>query len=145
MSIAHPVEYPVHAASLGCRHRNHIREHTYVFAAGNVDLPGRTTDYMVQKMDAFEAVNVGIAHQIGHYADAVRLPTGTDQVVTSGTPGRRADGTVPADFAEDATQAWPNVERSLNSAAGHHPGPSVTDRSGHDQRVQRGPQQVPPP
>jgi 2-iminobutanoate/2-iminopropanoate deaminase len=34
-----------------------------------------------------EAINAGIAHQIGRYADAVRIPAGMDQVVVSGTPG----------------------------------------------------------
>jgi 2-iminobutanoate/2-iminopropanoate deaminase len=67
-------------------------------------------------MDSFEAVNVGIAHQIGHYADAVRVPAGTDRVVTSGTPGLRADGTVPTDFTEEATQARQNAEQVFKQA-----------------------------
>jgi enamine deaminase RidA (YjgF/YER057c/UK114 family) len=97
-----------------------IREHTYLFPprhpAGPGDLPHYQPDATVQNVDAFKAVDAGIAHQIGHYADAVRVAAGRDQVMTSGTPGLRADGTVPSDFADEATQAWQNVEQVLNQA-----------------------------
>ncbi len=62
------------------------------------------------------AFDVGVAHRIGRYADAVRVPAGYDLIATSGTPGLLADGTLPADFAAEATQAWRNVERALAAA-----------------------------
>jgi 2-iminobutanoate/2-iminopropanoate deaminase len=67
-------------------------------------------------MNPPESVDVGIAHQIGRYADAVRVPAGLEQVITSGTPGLRPDGTLPSGFAEEAEQAWRNVEQALNKA-----------------------------
>lgn len=60
--------------------------------------------------------DVGVSHLIGRYADAVRVPAGYDLVVTSGTPGLREDGTLPADFSDEAVQAWRNVERALAAA-----------------------------
>jgi 2-iminobutanoate/2-iminopropanoate deaminase len=67
-------------------------------------------------MTAAEFVNAGVAHQIGHYADAVRVPAGYDQIIVSGTPGVRPDGTVPNDITEEATQAWMNVQEILTGA-----------------------------
>jgi 2-iminobutanoate/2-iminopropanoate deaminase len=67
-------------------------------------------------MASFESIDVGIAHKIGHYADAVRIPAGFDQVCTSGTPGLLADGTVPEAFTDEATQAWRNVQAVLAQA-----------------------------
>lgn len=61
-------------------------------------------------------VHTGVAHQIGHYADAVSVPAGCDLVFVSGTPGLRADGSLPADFREEVRQAWRNVEAALSSA-----------------------------
>jgi 2-iminobutanoate/2-iminopropanoate deaminase len=63
-----------------------------------------------------EAVSTGIAHQIGRYSDAVRVPAGYEQIFVSGTPGLRADGSVPDDFAEEAAQAWRNVAAALARA-----------------------------
>jgi enamine deaminase RidA (YjgF/YER057c/UK114 family) len=60
-----------------------------------------------------ESLYTGVAHRIGRYADAVRVPAGTDTIYLSGTPGLDADGNVPADFAEEARQAWRNVEAAL--------------------------------
>jgi hypothetical protein len=44
-------------------------------------------------MTAAESFDAGIARQLGHYADAVRVPAGYDQILVSGTPGlaRTAD------------------------------------------------------
>ena len=33
-----------------------------------------------------QAFDAGIARQIGHYSDAVRVPAGYDQVIVSGRP-----------------------------------------------------------
>jgi 2-iminobutanoate/2-iminopropanoate deaminase len=63
-----------------------------------------------------ESIDVGIAHQIGHYADAVRVPAGHDQIFVSGTPGLRTDGSLPEIFSEEAIQAWSNVQVALAKA-----------------------------
>jgi hypothetical protein len=39
-----------------------------------------------------EAFSTGVAHKIGRYSDAVRVPAGYEQIVTSGTPGLRPYG-----------------------------------------------------
>ena len=70
----------------------------------------------------FESISTGVAAHIGRYADAVRIPVGAEVIYTSGTPGLRADGTVPEDFAEEAAQAWRNVEDVLGRA-----GAALTD------------------
>jgi 2-iminobutanoate/2-iminopropanoate deaminase len=63
-----------------------------------------------------EAFSTGIAHQIGRYSDAVRVPAGYEQVFLSGTPGLRPDGTRPDSFSEEAAQAWRNVAEALSLA-----------------------------
>jgi 2-iminobutanoate/2-iminopropanoate deaminase len=65
-----------------------------------------------------ESFSTGVARQIGRYSDAVRVPPGYEQIFVSGTPGLRADGSLPEDFSEEAAQAWRNVEEAL-SRAGH--------------------------
>jgi 2-iminobutanoate/2-iminopropanoate deaminase len=44
------------------------------------------------------------------------MPLGSTQVVLSGTPGLRPDGTRPEDFAEEARQAWDNVLEAMRCA-----------------------------
>jgi 2-iminobutanoate/2-iminopropanoate deaminase len=70
----------------------------------------------------FESILTGVANHIGNYADAVRVPPGFDVIYTSGTPGLLADGTLPEDFTDEATQAWHNIEAALNRA-----GAALTD------------------
>jgi 2-iminobutanoate/2-iminopropanoate deaminase len=67
-------------------------------------------------MTATESFDAGIARQIGHYADAVRVPAGYDQILVSGTPGLARDGSLPGDMTGQATQAWQNIETTLNQA-----------------------------
>ena len=67
-------------------------------------------------MTATESFDAGIARQIGHYADAVRVPAGYDQILVSGTPGLAPDGSLPGDMTGQATQAWQNIETTLNQA-----------------------------
>jgi 2-iminobutanoate/2-iminopropanoate deaminase len=67
-------------------------------------------------MTSPETYSTGVAHMIGRYSDAVRVPAGYDQIITSGTPGLRPDGTLPEDFAEEARQAWRNVAAALAAA-----------------------------
>jgi enamine deaminase RidA (YjgF/YER057c/UK114 family) len=69
-----------------------------------------------------ETYDAGVSHQIGRYSDAVRVPAGRDQVIVSGTPGLDATGAIPADFADEARQAWRNVAAILDKA-----GASVSD------------------
>jgi len=63
-----------------------------------------------------EPITTGVAHHIGRYSDAVRVPDGYEQIILSGPPGLRADGSLPAEFAEEAAQAWRNVEAALGQA-----------------------------
>jgi enamine deaminase RidA (YjgF/YER057c/UK114 family) len=67
-------------------------------------------------MTAIESFDAGIARQIGHYADAVRVPAGHDQILVSGTPGLAPDGSLPGDMTGQATQAWQNIETTLKLA-----------------------------
>jgi enamine deaminase RidA (YjgF/YER057c/UK114 family) len=63
-----------------------------------------------------ESIDTGVAHHIGRYADAVRVPAGYEQIILSGTPGLRADGSLPEDFTEEVRQAWANVATALARA-----------------------------
>jgi 2-iminobutanoate/2-iminopropanoate deaminase len=65
-------------------------------------------------MTAAESFDTGIARQIGHYADAVRVPAGHDQILVSGTPGLAPDGSLPSDVTGQATQAWQNIQTTLS-------------------------------
>ena len=71
-----------------------------------------------------ETYDAGFAHRIGRYSDAIRIPAGQDhdQIIVSGTPGLNAEGSIPADFAEEARQAWRNVGAILEKA-----GASISD------------------
>src|ERR1700727_3991859 len=42
-------------------------------------------------MNSPEPINIGVSHQIGHYADAIRVTAGYEQIITSGPP-RTEDG-----------------------------------------------------
>ena len=63
-----------------------------------------------------ESFDTGIARQIGHYADAVRVPAGHDQILVSGTPGLAPDGSLPGDMTGQTTQAWHNIQTPLGQA-----------------------------
>lgn len=63
-----------------------------------------------------ETIEAGIAARIGRYADAVRIPAGYDQIVVSGTPGLRPDGTLPEGIEAQSEQAWQNIETILGLA-----------------------------
>jgi 2-iminobutanoate/2-iminopropanoate deaminase len=67
-------------------------------------------------MSTPESIDAGIAHQIGHYADAVRVPVGYEQILVSGTPGLAPDGTLAGDITGQSTQAWQNIEAILAKA-----------------------------
>ena len=67
-------------------------------------------------MSSPEAFDAGVAHQIGYYSDAVRVPSGYDQILVSGTPGLAPDGSLAPDMTGQATQAWQNIEAILGRA-----------------------------
>jgi len=71
-----------------------------------------------------ETYDAGFSHQIGRYSDAIRVPAGQghDQIIVSGTPGLDENGAIPADFADEARQAWQNIAAILAKA-----GASVSD------------------
>src|SRR3954452_24162314 len=73
-------------------------------------------------MNAPQTYDAGVAHQIGRYADAIRVPAGYDQIVVSGTPGLDENGNIPADVADEARPAWRNVAAILEKA-----GASISD------------------
>jgi enamine deaminase RidA (YjgF/YER057c/UK114 family)/ketosteroid isomerase-like protein len=75
-------------------------------------------------MHELETYDAGFSHQIGRYSDAVRVPAGRDHdlIIVSGTPGLDENGSIPADFAEEARQAWHNIAAILAKA-----GASVSD------------------
>ena len=73
-------------------------------------------------MNPPQTYDAGISHQIGRYSDAVRAPADYDQIVVSGTPGLDENGNIPADFADEARQAWRNVAAILEKA-----GASISD------------------
>ena len=69
-----------------------------------------------------EPLYTGVAHRIGRYADAVRVPAGMETIYLSGAPGIDPDGSVPSDFTDEARQAWRNVEEALRQG-----GAALTD------------------
>lgn len=73
-------------------------------------------------MNAPQTYDAGVSHRIGQYSDAIRVPAGYDQIVVSGTPGLDENGNIPADFADEARQAWRNVAAILEKA-----GASISD------------------
>ncbi|MGW7529259.1 RidA family protein [Streptomyces sp. NPDC054783] len=78
-----------------------------------------------------------MSRHIGIYSDAVAIPAGSTQVVLSGTPGVRPDGTRPEHFAEQAGQASDNVCEALWCAGAElsdivQVGSWLTDRDGID-------------
>src|SRR5436305_12657857 len=73
-------------------------------------------------MNAPQTYAAGVAHQIGRYSDAIRVPADYDQIIVSGTPGLDENGKIPADFADEARQAWRNVAPILEKA-----GASISD------------------
>ncbi|WP_431220107.1 RidA family protein [Leifsonia xyli] len=71
---------------------------------------------------SLQTIDQGIATRIGHYADAVVIPAGYDQILVSATPGIDHDGDISADITRQTEQAWENVTKILDAA-----GATVTD------------------
>jgi 2-iminobutanoate/2-iminopropanoate deaminase len=81
--------------------------------AGRGDEPQREDKSKMIQNTPFE---VGVARQIGSYADAVRVPAGYDLVFLSGTPGITPDGVLPDGITAQSEQAWKNVQSALEAA-----------------------------
>jgi enamine deaminase RidA (YjgF/YER057c/UK114 family) len=71
---------------------------------------------LLEKKMSLQTIDQGIANQIGHYADAIVIPAGYEQILVSGTPGIDQDGDVPADITGQSEQAWENIVRILEAA-----------------------------
>jgi enamine deaminase RidA (YjgF/YER057c/UK114 family) len=74
-----------------------------------------------------EPLSTGVAHRIGRYSDAVRVPAGYEQIFVSGTPGLRPDGSLPDDFSEEAAVSglvWPQLRVEIEVTA-VRPGPGA--------------------
>jgi enamine deaminase RidA (YjgF/YER057c/UK114 family) len=67
-------------------------------------------------MTIITPILTGVAAHIGTYADAVALSGNGTQILVSGTPGLREDGTPPEDFTDEARQCWANIENALGKA-----------------------------
>lgn len=53
-----------------------------------------------------QTYDAGFPHQIGRHPDAIRVPAGHHRIIVSGTPGLGENGSIPANFADEARQAW---------------------------------------
>jgi 2-iminobutanoate/2-iminopropanoate deaminase len=60
--------------------------------------------------------DIAVASQIGAYSDAIEVAPGLRWLLTSGTPGLAAAGTLPKDISGQAEIAWEHVIRILNEA-----------------------------
>ncbi|MCU1414970.1 MAG: Endoribonuclease [Microbacteriaceae bacterium] len=65
---------------------------------------------------AITPIDAGVASQIGHYADAVIVPAGYEQIIVSGTPGLGPEGDLPDTIVGQSQQAWENIARILREA-----------------------------
>lgn len=65
---------------------------------------------------SLSTIDQGYASQIGHYADAIVVPAGYEQIIVSGTPGLNKDGDVPTDITGQSEQAWENISAILDAA-----------------------------
>ena len=71
-------------------------------------------------MNPPEPVNIGASRQIGHYADAIRVPAGYEQTITSRRPRLTAEHELPGNATEQAREPWQNV--AAPSTTGQDPG-----------------------
>ncbi|MBV6322040.1 RidA family protein [Duganella violaceipulchra] len=60
--------------------------------------------------------HTGVAERIGRYADGVEASAGSRWLYSAGTPGMRADGTLPGDIAGQTELAWSNIMAVLDKA-----------------------------
>ena len=60
-----------------------------------------------------------MSRQTGHYADAIRVPAGYEQIITSGRPGLTAERELPGNVTELAREPWQDV--GVPSTTGQDP------------------------
>jgi enamine deaminase RidA (YjgF/YER057c/UK114 family) len=60
--------------------------------------------------------DIGVAHQIGRYSDAVEVAPNARYLFTAGTPGLALDGTLPGDITGQAELAWTHIVAMLEKA-----------------------------
>jgi hypothetical protein len=97
-------------------------------------------------MTAAESFDAGIARQIGHYADAVRVPACHDQILVSGTPGLAPDGSLAGDMtgpghpgmAEHSGDPEPGWRKPVR----HRQRPAVANQRRGCPGLRRSPEQV---
>ena len=71
-------------------------------------------------MNPPEPTSIGMSRQIGHYADAIRVPAGCEQIITSGRPGLTAEHELPGNATEQAREPWQDAGGP--STTGQDPG-----------------------
>ena len=71
-------------------------------------------------MNPPEPINIGASRQIGHYADAIRVPAGYEQIITSRRPGLTAERELPGNATEQARE--PRQDVGVPSTTGQDPG-----------------------
>ena len=71
-------------------------------------------------MNPPDRINIGASRQIGHYADAIRVPAGYERIITSRRPGLTAEHKLPGNVTEQAREPWQNA--AAPSTTGQDPG-----------------------
>jgi enamine deaminase RidA (YjgF/YER057c/UK114 family) len=61
--------------------------------------------------------DIGIARQIGTYSDAIEAPANARWLITAGTPGLAANGSLPPDITGQAEIAWGHIVAILEKAS----------------------------
>ena len=67
-------------------------------------------------MSHLKTHDTGISKYVGSYSDAVEARGHLRWLFTSGTPGLKADGSLPSDIEGQTRQAWANVFKALEAA-----------------------------
>ncbi|MFE9968829.1 hypothetical protein [Streptomyces sp. NPDC005525] len=101
-------------------------------------------EVLVDMAVAKQFIDARVSRHIGTHTDAVAIPAGATQVVLSGTPGLRPDGTLPEDFAEEVGQASDSVCEALRQAGADlgdiGQGPVLAHRPRRHRRLREGSQ-----
>jgi hypothetical protein len=100
----------------------------------------------MEQMTAAESFDAGIARQIGHYADAVRVPVGYDHILVSETPGLAPDGSLPGDMTRPGhpgmAEHSDDPEPGRREPVRHRQRPAVTNQRRGRPGLRRSPEQV---
>jgi 2-iminobutanoate/2-iminopropanoate deaminase len=65
---------------------------------------------------AHQTHDIGVAHNIGRYSDALETAPGLRWLYSAGTPGMTSGGELPAGIEAQARLAWQNVLEILQKA-----------------------------